>query len=69
MISEVKKYPAELEKRPLLENLDEAKRIYNSRKNIYKAQADKIFKINHNNYETIVDEVINFLKENRKEFE
>ena len=68
MISEVKKHPAELEKRPLLENLDEAKKIYDFRKKIYKSQADKIFTINHNNYEIIVDEVINFLK-NIKEFE
>jgi shikimate kinase len=65
MISEAKKYPAELEKRPLLENLDEAKRIYDFRKNIYKSQADKVFTINHNNYETIADEVINFLKKQK----
>ena len=69
MISEAKKYPDELKKRPLLENLDEAKRIYDFRKNIYKSQADKVFTINNNNYETVVDEVIDFLKKDRKEFE
>ena len=66
MVSELSRYKDEIDKRPLMQNLDMARVIYDSRKNLYKSQADLVFEINKKDLETVVDEVELFLKENIK---
>jgi shikimate kinase len=62
MVSELAKYKGEMEKRPLMQNLEMARKIYDSRQEIYRQQADKIFKIKDMSFLEVVDEVEKFLK-------
>jgi len=57
MVSELSKYKDEIEKRPLMQNLDMARAIYDSRKDVYKSQADLIIQIKQKNLNDVVDEV------------
>jgi len=63
MVSELSKYKDEIDKRPLMQNLDMARVIYASRKDIYKSQADSVFQIKKKDINSVVDEVETFLKE------
>jgi shikimate kinase len=57
MIDRLKKNKGELKKRPLLQNLKMAKKIYNQRVKIYRKKADLIIDVNNGNILTIVDKI------------
>jgi shikimate kinase len=58
MVNEISKYPKELEKRPLLQDLDMARKIYNSRKEIYLSQSDWRLEVNPTDIEGAIERVL-----------
>jgi shikimate kinase len=58
MIAELSKFPEEMEKRPLLENLDNARRIYQNRTDLYENQADIIIPISPKSVDEVVEQVL-----------
>jgi len=63
MVSELSRYKDEVEKRPLMQNLDMARAIYDSRKDIYRSQSDITIQISDKNLESVVEEVEKFMIE------
>jgi shikimate kinase len=69
MIRELSKTKGEIEKRPLLQNLQFARQIYDSRKDIYSSVADIIYKVEIRDVKRVTDEIENLLKERGFSFE
>jgi shikimate kinase len=59
MLSEISKYPDELEKRPLLQDLKRAREIYESRKEIYLSQSNLRLEVIPTNLNKTVSEIVN----------
>lgn len=65
MVSELGKYEGEMEKRPLMQNIESAKKIYDSRKTIYSSQADFIVNISkESNFQNTLSEIETYIVEN-----
>jgi shikimate kinase len=62
MIESLSKVKGEIEKRPLLQNLDIARNLYNSRKNIYKNIANMKIEIKSRNINEVVSEILTNLE-------
>ncbi|EJF06217.1 shikimate kinase [Thiovulum sp. ES] len=58
MVEELSKYPEELEKRPLLSNIDEARKIYESRADIYELASDLIIPVSPTSFDEVADRVL-----------
>lgn len=57
MVSELSKRKEEIEKRPLLQNIEMARKIYNSRKEIYEKSANLIFKVESRDIDKVINDI------------
>jgi shikimate kinase len=60
MLSELQKRKGEIDKRPLLQNIEMAKKIYESRREVYQKSADLIIKVDSSDLHKIVEQVLQF---------
>jgi shikimate kinase len=58
MIEQLGKYKGELEKRPLLQDLDMARKIYDSRQEIYRESADMVVDVTSAEIDVIVQKIL-----------
>jgi len=66
MISEISKVKEEFDKRPLLQDIDMARKIYNSRKDIYEKSANLIYKVESRDIDEVVNSVEKIILERLK---
>ena len=58
MVEQLQKYKGEIEKRPLLQDLEMARKIYNNRQEIYRTSADLIVDVDSIEIDDIVDKIL-----------